>query len=492
VNRPAYGNPMRHRSIVIFFLGVAAAATPSPARATEAGNWPQFRGPGGSGVLESAAALPLKWSATENVAWVTELPGRGWSSPILWGDRVFVTSAVNKGAFKAPSTGIYGNDYAAELEKQGLPMEEIVKRLVARDIELTDEATEVSYRVFALDARTGKVLWQQEAHAGKPFGGRHRKNTYASETPVTDGERVYASFGGNVGLFCYSLDGALLWKRTWTPQPIYLDFGTASSPVVHDGRVYLLHDTEKDSFLTALDAKTGADVWTASRSALGQGTRAKSGWATPFVWVNEQRTEIVTIGKGLVISYGTDGRELWRLKGMTQAAPSAVAGEGLLFVGSGSQGESDRPMFAVRPGASGDISLPEGKTAGAYVSWFQPRLSAYTPSPLLYRGRVYVINNNGILQVADAKTGEQVYKARVGGGGQSFSSSPIAAGGRIYVLSEDGDTFVFEAGDSYRELAQNSLGEMSLATPAADADSLYVRTQTRLFRIRAAAPTARP
>jgi outer membrane protein assembly factor BamB len=475
---------MRHLPLVTL---VAVTSLAAPSRAADSANWPQFRGPGGSGVADTSAALPLRWSTTENVAWVTEVPGRGWSSPIVWGDRVFVTSAVNKGAFKAPSTGIYGNDYAEELQKQGLPMEEIVKRLVARDIEKRDEAAEVSYRVFALETRTGKIAWQQEAHLGPPSGGRHRKNTYASETPVTDGERLYASFGGNVGLFCYSLDGALLWKRTWTPQPIYLDFGTASSPVVHAGRLYVLHDTEAESFLTALDPKTGQEFWSASRTALAVGTRARSGWATPFVWDNGQRTEIVTIGKGLVISYGTDGRELWRLKGMTQATPTAVAGEGLLFVGSGSQGETGRPMFAVRPGASGDISLAEGQTRGASVAWFQPRLSAYTPSPLVYRGRIYVINDNAILQVADAKTGQSIYKARVGGGSQTFSSSPIAAGGRILVLSEDGETFVFEAGDTYREVARNSLGEMSLATPAADADSLYLRTQTRLYRIRATA-----
>jgi outer membrane protein assembly factor BamB len=466
-------------------VAAASLAAVTPSRAADAGEWPQFRGPGGSGIAD-AATLPTRWSATENVAWVTELPGRGWSSPIVSGDRVFVTAAVNKGAFKAASTGIYGNDYVAELQKQGASDEEILKKLTARDIELTDEAAEVSYRLLALDAKTGAIVWEKEAHLGKPSGGRHRKNTYASETPVTDGERVYASFGGNVGLFCYSRDGVLLWKKQWTPQPIYLDFGTASSPVAHGGRVYLLHDTEADSFLTALDAKTGQEVWTVSRSALALGTRTKSGWSTPFVWQNAQRTEIVTIGKGSVISYGTDGKELWRMTGMTPATPTAVAGEGLLFVGSGSQGENNRPMFAVRPGAAGDISLPEGQTSSAFVTWFQPRLSAYTPSPLLYRGRLYVINNNGILQVADAKTGQQVYKARVGEGSQSFSSSPVAAAGRIYVVSEDGDTFVFEAGDSYREVARNSLGEMSLASPAVDADSLYLRTLTRLYRIRAA------
>jgi outer membrane protein assembly factor BamB len=467
-----------HVSILISMALAAAAHAASP------GNWPEFRGGAASGVADSSA-LPTRWSATENVAWVAEVPGRGWSSPIVWDDRVYVTSAVNAGGFKAPSTGIFGNDYAAELSRQGLSDEEVGKRVIARDIELTAEAEEVSYKVFALDARTGKVVWEQEAHQGKPFGGRHRKNTYASETPATDGERLYASFGGNVGLFCYSLDGKLLWKKTWPPQPIYLDFGTASSPVVHGGVVYQMHDTEAESFLVALDAKGGSELWKASRT--GFKARMQSGWATPFVWNNGSRTEIVTIGKGLVISYGRDGKELWRLNGMTQATPSPVAGEGLLFVGSGSQGETNRPLYAIRPGASGDLSSVEGQPRSDFVRWFLPRFSAYTSSPLLYRGRVYAVNDNGILQVADAKTGKEIYKARVGTGSATFSSSPLASDGKVYMLSEDGDMYVVEAGDEYRELAKNSLGEMSLATPAVGHESLFVRTATRLYRVKGSA-----
>lgn len=445
--------------------------------------WPQFRGAGAAGVADSAT-LPVTFSPTENVAWVTEIPGRGWSSPIVWSDRVFVTAAVNSGDFKAPSTGIYGNDFAAELTAQGLSAEEVMKRVTARDIELADEAEDVSYVVYALDAKTGAMAWKHEAHKGKPAGGRHRKNTYASETPATDGERVYASFGGNVGIFAYAIgSGELVWKKTWPPQPIYLDFGTASSPIVHNGRVYQLHDNEAASFLTALDAKTGAEVWSVNRSAIE--ARGKSGWSTPFIWTHGGRTEIVTIGKGLVVSYGLDGKELWRMGGMTQATPSPVAAAGLLYVGSGSQGENNRPIYAVKPGATGDISLAQGQTANAFVSWFQPRFSAYTGSPLVYRGRVYSINDNGILQVADAETGKELYKARVGGGGLTFSASPLASQGRIYATSEDGDVVVFEAADEYRELAKNSFGEMSLATPAVDATSLYVRTATKLYKVQA-------
>ena len=468
---------MRHfATVTVLFLMVASAG----ARMDGPSEWPQFRGPGGLGVADEST-LPQRWSTRDNVAWAVDLPGRGWSSPIVWRDRVFVTTAVSPGQFKAPSTGIFGNDYAAELSKQGLSDEEVVKRVVGRDIELTSESGAIRYMVLALDATTGKVLWQQEAHRGEPFGGRHRKNTFASETPVTDGERLYASFGGNVGVFCYSLDGKLLWKHNWAPQPIYLDFGTASSPVVHRGRVYQLHDNDGQSFLAALDAKTGKEIWNVKRT---DAAPMKSGWATPFVWENGQRSEIVTIGRAHVISYDTDGKELWRLRGMTQATPSPVAAEGLLYVGSGSQGEANRPLMAVKPGAVGDISLAKDQTSNQFVAWTQPRFSGYTPSPLVYRGKVYAINDNGILQVADAKTGAEVFKARIGGGGFTFSSSPLASQGRIYFVSEDGDAFVLRAGDRYDEIAKNSLGEMTLATPAVDADSLYIRTQTKLYRIR--------
>jgi outer membrane protein assembly factor BamB len=443
-------------------------------------DWPQFRGHHGAGVADRAV-LPDRWSTTENVAWAADIPGRGWSSPIVWGDRVFVTTAISPGAFKAPSTGIFGNDYVAELQKQGLSDNEILARLVSRDIELGTESGDIRYMVIALRKSDGKVLWEREAHRGRPPGGRHRKNTYASETPATDGERVYASFGGNVGLFAFNLDGTPAWQRTWPAQPIYLDFGTASSPVVHGGRVYQLHDNDGESFLAALDVKTGSELWKVPRKDLGG--RMPSGWATPFVWDNGLRTEIVTIGHGLVVSYDTSGRELWRVRGMTQATPSPVAADGLLFVGSGSQGEANRPLMAIRPGASGDVT-PAAGGKSEFVAWMSPRFSGYTTSPLVYRGRVYAVNDNGVLQVADAETGAGIYKARLAGGGRTFSSSPLASDGRIFCLSEDGETIVLRAGDAYDEIARNDLGEMSLASPAADADSLYIRTQTKLYRIR--------
>ena len=442
--------------------------------------WPQFRGPSGAGILTDGK-LPTSWSTKDNVAWSVEIKGRGWSSPVAWNDTVFVTSAISPGAFKAPSTGIFGNDYVAELSKQGLAEDEVVKRVVSRDIELTSESGEVRYMVYAFDANSGRLKWEREAHKGAPFGGRHRKNTFASETPATDGDRLYAYFG-NVGLFAYSLEGTLQWTARFDPQPMYLDFGTAASPVVHDGRVFVVHDNDGKSFAAAVDAKTGKQIWKVDRDLPAPST---SGWSSPFLWKNDRRTELIVIGRSHAVAYDpASGKELWRLRGLTgQSTPSPVAADGLLFLATGSQGESNRPVFAVRPGASGDISLAKIEEQNTFVAWFHPRASAYTSSPLVYRGRMYVVNDNGILTVFDSQTGKEIYRARAGGSGNTFSASPWAADGKIYLLSEDGHTFVIEAGDKYVELANNSVDEMSLASPALAPNTIFLRTQTRLFRI---------
>jgi outer membrane protein assembly factor BamB len=483
---------MRRRTllaVVVSVLSVLSVALVIAAEPPVA--WPQFRGPGGAGVL-SDGRLPTSWSAKDNIVWGVEVKGRGWSSPVAWNNTVFVTSAISPGAFKAPSTGIFGNDYVAELMKQGLPEEEVNKRVISRDIELTGESGEIRYMVYALDAASGKVKWEREAHKGAPFGGRHRKNTYASETPTTDGERLYAYFG-NVGLFAYSLDGKLLWTTRFDPQPMYLDFGTAASPVVSDGRVFVVHDNDGKSFAAAVDAKTGKQLWKVHRDLPSNGPT--SGWSTPFVWATEgtegadqkrnRRTELVVIGRAHAVAYAPDtGKELWRLRGLTgQSTPSPVAADGLLYLATGSQGESNRPVFAVRPGASGDISLAKGEEQNQFVAWFQPRASAYTSSPLVYRGRMYVVNDNGILTVFDSRTGKEIYKARAGGSGNTFSASPWAADGKVYLLSEDGHTFVIEAGDKYVELSKNSVDEMTLASPALAPNAIFLRTQTKLYRI---------
>ena len=321
-------------------------------------------------------------------------------------------------------------------------------------------------------------------HTGLPPGGRHRKNTYATETPVTDGERVYVYFG-NIGLFAYSMDGNLLWSRTFDPHPMYYDFGPAASPAFDEEHVYVLSDNEERPFLTALDKATGEEAWAVERTAV-EGA-ASSSWATPFVWRNTERTEVVTIGLGQAISYSTRWQELWRLGGLGgQAIPTPLAVDDVLYIGTGAQGGPNRPMVAVRPGASGTITLRPGETSNDYVIWSQKTATAYVPSPLVYQGYVYSVLDNGVLNVFDALSGERVYRARVGGGGHTFAASPWANDDKVFFLSEEGETFVVAAGSEYREVGVNALNEMSLATPAVSGDSLFIRTATKLYRIRAA------
>jgi outer membrane protein assembly factor BamB len=438
-----------------------------------------------SGIAPANAGVPDRWSVTENVRWKVAVPGQGWSSPIVWGDTVFITSGISGKPFKQPSPGLYGNDYIAELTKQGLSDEEVLRRVRARDNEIPEESDEIRYMVYALDAATGKIKWEREAHKARPFGGRHRKNTYASETPFTDGERLYVSFGQNVGLFCYTLDGKLLWKKQWPPQPIYLDFGTASSPVVHEGRIYLLQDSEEHSYLIALDAGTGKEIWRATRPAEGF---PKSSWTTPFVWTNEKRTEIVTTGHGMILSYGVNGseagKELWRVNGMSMPTASPLASNGLLYVGTGSQADgANRPFIAIRPGAAGDITLASDASSNAYIAWRHPRASGYTPSALVHDGRAYLVHDTGIMAVLNAASGQELYKVRVAGGGHTFSASPVAAGNRLFLLDEGGMTIVIETGDQYKEIAKNDLAEMSLASPAIAGGAIYIRTESKLYKI---------
>ena len=469
--------PTSRRAVILAGLLALAAI------GARAESWPQFRGSAGSGVSRETR-LPQRWSATENVSWVADIPGRGWSSPIVWGDRVFVTSAITGGPFKEPTPGIYGNDYIAELRAQGLPDEEVMRRVRARDSEAPSEvADEVRWMVYALDARTGQRLWERLVHRGKPVGGRHRKNTYASETPATDGERLFV-YLGNIGVFAFDLEGKPLWSHPLEPRPIYLDFGTASSPVVHEGRVLVLNDNEKDSYLLALDAKTGREAWRTRRD-FGEKLLMRSSFTTPFVWKNTRRTEIVTLSPQAVVSYDLSGRELWRFSGMSAvSAPTPVAGGDLLVVGAGSPSETLRPLVAFRAGATGDISLPKGERKSAFVAWYQERGGPYITSPLVLGPRVYVLFDKGFFGAYDLETGREIYKVRFPEGTPTFSSSPWAHGGRIFCLSEDGETFVIAAGDVFELVGRNAVGEMSLATPALAHDSLYLRTSTRLRRIR--------
>ena len=441
--------------------------------------WPQFRGPDANPV-GAHARLADRWSKTENVEWSQPIPGRGWSSPIVMGGRVYVTTVTTEGKSKPPQTGTeYSNEYVAELMKQGLSQEEVLKRVTERDTELPHEVM-LHYFLYCLDLKTGRVEWQKEFYAGRPPGGRHRKSSFASETPVTDGKHVYV-YIGNLGLWAFDLQGRQVWKTTLEAYPIYLDFGTGSSPALAGDLLVIVNDNQKQQFIAAFDKRTGKQVWRTNREIGGKREPfQKSAWATPYVWRNPRRTEIVTVGPAEAVSYDLAGKELWRLSGMSLTPiPMPFAYEGLLYLDAG----RGRALFALRPGASGDISLKEGQTSNEFIVWSQPRGGTYLPTPVAYEGGIYALTETGILTRFDAKTGEQTYKSRLGPGA-FFTTSPWAYNGKLFCLDEEGQTHVIAAGKEFKLLHVNALDEMAQATPALVGERLLIRTESRLYSIR--------
>ena len=416
-------------------------------------NWPQFRGVGSTGVTEDPK-LPDTWSQTENVGWKTAIPGLGWSSPVVWGDRVFVTTVISSGEVEPPKKGLY---FGGE-----------------RKVSPADHR----WVVYALDTKTGKIVWQQEAFKAPPAFTRHLKNSYASETPVVDGERLYVYFG-QVGLFCYDLKGKLLWTRKSEQVATRYGWGTASSPVLHQGRLYIVNDNDDKSYLMALDKKTGAVIWKVDREE-------KTNWATPYIWESGKRTEIVTPGTDKTRSYDLDGKLLWEFKGMSSISiPTPFSKFGLLYLASGYVGDPNRPVYVVKPGASGDITLAKGQTSSENVAWYLPQGGPYNPSPIIYGDNYYTLYDRGFLTCHDARTGKEIYaKQRIDPATTAFTSSPWAYNGKLFALSEDGDTFVMQAGAEFKVLRKNSLDEMSMASPAIANGSLYIRTAGKLYCIR--------
>lgn len=442
---------MTIRSIVLLAI-LAATGTPSTVHA----QWHQFRG-ANSGVVADDPSLPETWSESQNVAWKVEVPGRGWSSPVVTGDHVLLTAAISSEAEPPPIKGLYDPG-----DEQGKMKSSAIQRFV----------------VYDFDFATGTLRWQHEVASAPAKVMRHIKNSFASETPVTDGERVYVYFGSIGVVAALDLRGTLVWKKEVGAYDGRQAFGTAASPALHEGQLFVVHDNVTESFLLALDARTGAERWRVKREEV-------ENWSTPFVWTNELRTEVVTAGMGRIRSYDLSGRVLWELKGMTvNTVPTPFARHGLVYVSSGYPGANPRPVYAIRPGASGDISLAEGETRNQYVVWYQPLLGTYNTSALAYGDHYYTLLDRGFLLCHDARTGEPVYgRQRLSQESTGFTASPWAYNGKIFLLSEDGETFVVQAGGSYALLGRNPLNEMTLATPAVARGSLFIRTQTKLYRI---------
>jgi len=424
------------------------------ATAGAADNWPRLRGPGALGVA-AGADLPETWDTDKNVEWKTDVPGRGWSSPIIWGHQVFLTTVINSGRTEEARKGLYfgGN-----------------RKVASTDIH--------EWRVLCFDLEDGKLLWNRLVHKGVPENPIHIKNSYASETPVTDGTRVYAYFG-NIGVFCFDLSGRPLWTHPLEVVRMRFDWGTAASPVLHNDRLYIVNDNEGQSYLTALDASTGKEVWRVNRDE-------GSNWSAPYVWENDLRTEIITPGTGRTRSYDLQGKQLYEFGGassITIATPYAKFGR--LYVSSGYVLDPKKPIWAITPGASGDISLASGDTSGKFIAWCRKDAAPYNPSTIIYDDQLYVLLDRGFVTSYDAHTGKPVYDRQRLPHGRAFTASPVAAGGRIYFVNEYGTTFVIRAGRDYQLLAENELGEedMCMATPAIAGNRLLIRTDSRLFCI---------
>lgn len=412
------------------------------------------------------AIPPERWSASENIRWKTDLPGLGWACPIVAGKRIYLTTCVSAGKVREPQKGLYLNDLNAN--------------------KYPPDKSRHEWRVYCLDLESGKVLWERTAHAGVPAKPHHIKNTLASETPATDGKRVYALFG-NLGLYTYDLDGKLLWKIDIPARETQMAWGTSISPIVHKDRIYLVNDNDEESYLACLDAATGKQLWRVAREE-------KTNYATPFLWENDQRVELVTSGIGWAQSYDLDGNVLWKLKGRSiLAIPTPFAWNGVLYLTSGHVAWGNNPFYAIKAGAKGDIS-PDEMGRGPLnpsLAWYLPKAGPYHPTPLIVGDILYILYDRGLLAAHDAKTGKEIYQRKrlpVAG----FTASPWTYGGKVFCLNEDGVTVAIEAGSTFKVSHRNELDgdDMCMATPVIVGDKLLLRTSARVYCIAKPGPAA--
>ena len=428
-------------------------SNPAAARFAPEANWPQWRGPEGAGV-SAEKNLPEDWSETKNVRWKTPIPGKGHSSPIVWGKRVFLTTAVEGPVVPGAKAAVH--------------------KMEGEDWKHPDSVgadRKHTFKVVALDRDTGRVLWEQAAWEGTPYDDRHRKSSYAASTPATDGKTVFAFFGAE-GLYAYdAASGKLAWKADLGKLGT-VGMGTGTSPVLHQNLVIIQADEEegKNSFVVALDKKTGKEVWRTPR-------RVQVSWATPLLINTGKRTELVTSGTESVVSYDpATGKELWRSKGVESNAipsPVATAGHDMVVV---SAGFPAKIAYAIRLGASGELKETD-------IAWKYAKGTAYVPSPILYGDYLYLITDKGVMTCLDAKTGEVKYEGGRVPVPATFTASPVAFDGKILLTSEDGDTFFVEAGPKYEVLRTNSLGEPVYASPAVASGMIFIRGEKHLYAI---------
>ncbi|HYV06153.1 MAG TPA: PQQ-binding-like beta-propeller repeat protein [Blastocatellia bacterium] len=434
--------------------GPKTSGTPN----TPTGSWPSFRGQQASGIAERQN-LPDKWDGKtgENILWRTPIPGLAHSSPIVWGNQIFVTSASSSDPKATFRPGLYGDGDASK------------------------DRSQHKWIIYSLDKRTGKVLWERVAHQGVPVDKRHIKSTYANSTPATDGRIVVAWFGSQ-GVYAYDVSGRFLWKVELGRLdlgaydiPTY-EWGPASSPIIWNNLVILQCDTQNDSFMLALDADTGKTVWKTEREELPS-------WGTPTVAMTSAGPVLVANASNYIRGYDPrTGKELWRLGGSSKiTAPTPVFSDDMFAVVSGRAPE--RPIFVVKASARGELTLRDGKTNSEAIAWSRTGRGSYMPTPLIYDGILYVLANNGLFDAYNLRTGEEVYRQRLPVVGSGFSASPIASDGKLYLSNEDGEMLVIAAGQKFTHIATNSMGEMLMATPALSEGVMYVRSSASVFAV---------
>jgi outer membrane protein assembly factor BamB len=424
----------------------------------EAQDWPMFRGPQASGVADGRA-LPTEWDAVRgsNLQWKTAIPGLAHSSPIVWRNLIFITTAIDPNS-KTP----FSPTNSAAM----------------------DDATPMTWRLYCLEKQSGKILWQRAVHQGIPRSKRHPKASQANQTPVTDGKYVAALMGPE-GLYVYDLKGKLLWKRDlgvlstgWFGRH-EVEWGPGSSPIIYRDMVIVQFDGHKQSFLAAWNLKNGKQVWRVDRGEV-------TSWSTPAVYETGSRAELIANGGHFIRGYDpATGKELWRFDDhhteVKQQVP--IFAKGMIIVTSGYP--PGRPIVAFKPGATGDISLKDDQQTNQSLAWRAPKGSAYTPSPIAYGDQLYICSDNGVFSSYKLATGELIYQARLP---SSFSASPVAGDDKLFVASEDGELYVVRAGPKFELLATNSMGEPLMATPAISDGIIIIRGRDHLFAVTPMAP----
>ncbi len=418
--------------------------------------WPGFRGPWGLGFIENAKTAS-EWSVSifKGVKWKTPIPGLGHSSPVIWDDCLFVTTASNSTNSESLKVGLYG------------------------DIDEAKDNTEHEFKVYCLNKYTGKIIWERVAHKGIPKSKRHIKASQANCTPATDGKYIVVNFGSE-GLYCYDFKGELIWKKDmgllnpgWNTTP-GIEWGYSSSPVIFENKIVLQCDIPKNPSVTVLDLLTGNEIWKTSRIGEAQT------YCTPAIYSKGGVTQVIVNGYMNMGGYdfGT-GKEIWKLSnGGDIPTPTPVIANDLIYL-NGAHGKYS-PIFAVRPNATGDITLAPDSTKSKYIAWSEKRGGAYMQTPLIYRGYLYNLQVNGQLTCFDALTGEVKYKETLK---EAFTASGIAADGKLYFSSEEGNVYVVKGGPTFQLLAKNDLKDICMATPAISGNTLFFRTQHALIAI---------